>query len=712
MGCSDCKGCIFAVDDCPHADEIEDGKCPSYHKKHKSRDWKRPIKVALVGNANVGKSALFNQMTGLDQRTGNWAGKTVEVARGKALFENRMFEIIDLPGIYSLSSYTEEEEVTRDFLASEEAEVVVNVVDSTALERNLYLTTQILEMGVPVVLALNQADLAKKKGIRIDKKKLAKELGVPVVETVGLTGKGLRKTMHVAKHLAEIQRFHKRRGPRKFEFGKGRGPEMGSEHWMHHAHHLDRRYLPYGPEIEKRVRKLQKMIKGPINGYSPRFLAAKLVEGDALAATLIASKKPSVLETASRMQSELETVHEEDAATIMTQERYSVSNRVAKKVTTVEHSGKLTFGERFDIISTHPFFGYLILITITLGAFFLIFSIGDIVSEWIMMFYEWTGGYVMDAIGDGWLYLILWEGAAQGLIAGVAFVLPYILPFYILLSILEDSGYLARVAILLDSLMHHFGLHGKAFIPMLMGYGCTVPAVLGTRILETRRERFISAFMAGFLPCAARITVVMAVVGAFLGWYWAMGIFVFNILVIATLGLIASKVLPGKSYGLIMEVPQYHFPTPKVVMKQSWMRLKDFVVIALPIIVVGSVVLVVFELFSLNDPINWFFSPVTVWILGLPAAVGVILLLGVLRKELTVVMLVALWNTEALDQHMTAAQMLVFTLFVVFYIPCISTMAALFKEFGIRSTVILSLLQFVAALVIAGGANLLLTILL
>jgi len=653
----------------------------------------------------VGKSALFNQMTGLDQRTGNWAGKTVEVARGKALFENRVFEIIDLPGIYSLSSYTEEEVVTRDFLASEEAEVVVNVVDATALERNLYLTTQILEMGLPVILALNQADLAKKKGIKIDKKVLAKKLGVPVIETVGLTGKGLQKTMHVAKHLVEIQRYHGRAGPTKFESGKRKNPPMGSEHWMHHAHHLDKRFLPYGPEIEKCVVKLEQSIKEPINGYSPRFLAAKLLEGDSLAATLIASKKPKVLEKARRFQTELETIHRENASTIMTQERYSISNKTATEVTNLEHSEKMSRAERFDTLSTHPVFGYIVLVTVILGAFFLIFNLGDILSGWIMNFYDWIGVYVLDALGDGWLYLILWDGAAQGLIAGLAFVLPYILPFYILLAILEDSGYLARVAILLDTLMHRFGLHGKAFIPMILGYGCTVPAVLGTRILETKRERFISAFMAGFLPCAARTTVIMAVGGAFLGWHWALGLYAFNIIVIATLGLIASRILPGKSYGLIMEVPKYHFPTPKVVFKQSWMRLKDFVIVALPIIVVGSVVLVVFEMFNLTGSINWFFRPVTVWMLGLPVAVGVILLLGILRKELTVVMLITLWNTEALDQHMTAAQMLVFTLFVVFYIPCISTMAALFKEFGLRSTLLLSIIQFVIALILQASIS-------
>ena len=670
---------------------------------------KNKVRLALVGNANVGKSAIFNQMTGLDQRTGNWAGKTVELARGKAIYKRRIFEIIDLPGTYSLSSFTEEEEVTRDFLAGGEVDVVVNVIDATALERNLYLTSQVLELGLPMVIALNQADLARKKGLKIDVQNLSRELGVPVTETVGLTGQGLKELMKLAHRLVNIKKFHTGHANRKKLHGH-RHKDRGFDHWIHYAHHLGERYVEFGPEVESRVRLLQDGINKPIQGYPGRFLACKLLEGDEVAATLTASRHPELLETGNRLRDELTEIHGEDSATVMTQERYSISYGIANSVTDITPGGNITLSDKLDRVTTHPLLGLVIFVSVIVSSFFLIFTIGDQVSAWFMTAFEWSGSYVKDNLGDGWFYLIIWEGAVQGFIAALAFVLPYILPFYILLALLEDSGYMARVAILMDAMMHRFGLHGKAFIPMILGYGCTVPAVLGTRILETRRERFIAAFMSGFIPCAARTTVIMALVGDFLGWYWALGLYVFNILLIALLGYFAAKLLPGKAYGLIMEVPRYHLPTAKVVLKQSWMRLRDFVAVAMPIIIVGSVVLVLFEMFNLTDPINVVLSPVTVWVLGLPVAVGVILLLGILRKELTIVMLVTLWSTEALNEHLTGAQMIVFTLFVLFYIPCVSTIAALVKEFGARASLAISMIQFMVALIIGGLCNIIFTI--
>ena len=479
---------------------------------------------------------------------------------------------------------------------------------------------------------------------------------------------------------------------------------------MHHAHHLEKRFVPFGPEVEDRVVGLRNAIGKPVSGYPARFLAAKILEGDELAARLVASRNPDILETANRYRDELSGIHGEEATTVMTSERYSISHRTAESVTRLISGEQLTWQDKLDRTTTHPLFGYIILMGVVLVTFFTIFTVGDRVSELFMSLYERSGGHVENVLGDGWWYLILWDGVVQGFVAAIAFVLPYILPFYLILAVLEDSGYLARVAVLMDAMMHRFGLHGKAFIPMILGYGCTVPAVLGTRILETRRERFISAFLAGFIPCAARTTVIMALVGAFLGWYWALITYTFNLLIIGLLGLIATKVLPGRAYGLIMEVPRYHLPSASVVMKQSWMRLKDFVIVAIPVIVVGSVALVLLEGFGATDGVNWFLSPVTVRVLGLPAAVGIILLLGILRKELTIVMLVTLWNTGSLDQHLTAAQMIVFTMFVIFYIPCVSTMAALLKEFGWRATSIISVTQFVVALAVAGLFNLLFVI--
>lgn len=631
--------------------------------------------MGLVGNANVGKSLIFNQMTGLEQTTGNWAGKTVEMAKGKAIYKNQMFEIVDLPGVYSLSSYSEEEEVTRDYITRGKVDVVVDVIDATALERNLYLTTQVLEMGIPVVIALNQMDLAKKKGLMFDIEKLSKVLGVPIVGTVGLTGQGLEKLMEESVRVVK----------------SGTGSA---------------RYLKYGKEVESRVKRLQDRIAKPIQGFSPRFLASKLLEGDLISATLVVSNDTRLLNLANQLQDELSEIRGEDCSTVMTSERYSLSHRISRSVTKIAPSQIISWSDRLDLWTTHPVFGYIILGVLMVGIFFAIFNIGDMVSGWLMQVYEWGGRKVVDEMGGGWAYRIIWEGGAQGFIAAIAFVLPYILPFYIFLAVLEDSGYLARVAVLMDSLMHKFGLHGKAFIPMILGYGCSVPAVLGTRILDTRRERFISSFLSTMIPCAARTIVIMALIGAFMGWYSALVFYIFNILVIIGLGQLVTRLLPGKAYGLIMEVPNYHIPHFKMVLKQSWMRLKDFIVVALPIIVVGSIVLVLLEYFKLTGPVNTALSPITVGILSLPIAVGVILLLGILRKELTIVMLVALWGNANFSEHLTATQMIVFTLFVMFYIPCVSTLAGLFKEFGMKATLVISGVQFALAVFIAGVANL------
>ena len=361
-----------------------------------------------------------------------------------------------------------------------------------------------------------------------------------------------------------------------------------------------------------------------------------------------------------------------------------------------------TWERKLDAATMHPAGGFLILLAIVLAIFLAVFWAGDLLSALLMHMFVHAGRHVEGALGQGWAYHLLWEGAAQGLIAALAFVLPFLLPFYIIMEVLETTGYLARASVLLDTIMHRFGLHGGAFIPIIMGYGCSVPAVLGTRVLKTRREKFIASVLAVQLPCAARTTVIMALVGAFMGWYWALGLYTFNLVIILVMGLAATKLLPGRSREFHAELPPFRMPNIRHVLRHSWSQLKQFILIAVPIIVVGSILLVLLELFHLADAVNLVFSPVTVWVLGLPAVVGMVLFLGIFRKELTLAMLVTLWNAEPISEHLTAVQMLVFTVFVMFYIPCLSTLAALFKMFGMKRAVMVASLQLVLALVIAG----------
>ena len=675
MGCSECKDCAYGskFEEEPYPFDNDDKSCDGVPNK------KALVRVALVGSANVGKSVIFNHMTGKSQKIGNWAGKTVDLARGSLNFGGQIFELVDLPGIYSLSGQTEDEAVTFEYLASGEIDFVLNILDASSLERNLYVTLQVLEMGLPVVVVLNKIDIALAKGIKIDTAVLSEWLGIPVLEAVGTTGQGLTEIMTMVRRAA----------------CRDEAPETEQ--------------LAYSDDVENRVNKLTDIIGEPISGYPARFLAMKLLEGHEHSAKLVASRNSEILDIASAFQDELNEIYSSDSTEIITSERYALAHRIAEETITESSSIKPGFTEKLDKITTHPVAGYVILAMVMTFSFYLIFTVGTVVSGFMMQIYDIGDQYAQNSLGDGWAYIIIWNGIAQGFIAAVAFVLPFILPFYIFLALLEDSGYLARVAVLMDSTMHSFGLHGKAFIPLVLGYGCSVPAVLGTRILETRRERIITGFLTTIIPCAARTVVIMALVGVFLGWYWALGFYILNLLVVFILGRAATKLIPGETYGMIMEIPRYHLPKAKLVLKQTWRRLRDFIIMALPILVFGSVLMVVLESSNISDPINLLLSPLTVWILGLPVAVGLILVLGVFRKELTMIMLISLVNVlnyDSVTDYMTMGQIVVFTLFVMFYIPCISTLAAMLKEYGAAITAKIAVAQTLLAMLIAGGANL------
>ncbi|MCX8176545.1 MAG: ferrous iron transport protein B, partial [Candidatus Bathyarchaeota archaeon] len=295
----------------------------------------------------------------------------------------------------------------------------------------------------------------------------------------------------------------------------------------------------------------------------------------------------------------------------------------------------------------------------------------------------------------------------------VTITLPYIVPFYIILYLLEDSGYLSRVAFLMDNVMHKMGLHGKAFIPLILGYGCNVPACLGCRIMETHRERLIAVFVTTLVPCAARTVIILGLVGKYLGVEWALTLYIFNLLVIFTLGRLAFKALPGEPTALIMEMPDYKLPHLKTVLRQTWFRLFEFIKIAFPLIVLGSFAIKLVEVFGLLKPITSALSPITVTWLGLPAITGITLIFGVLRKELTLVMLATLLETTSFNNipGFGPIQMVVFTLVVMFYIPCISTIAALIKEIGWKKALIITIFEVTFAITVGGIAYRILTFL-
>jgi len=635
--------------------------------------------IALAGNANVGKSVIFNQLTGLHQHIGNWPGKTVERAEGTLHFKGYTIDVIDLPGIYSLSTYSLEELVSRKYIAVERPDMVINVVDASVLERNLFFTLQLIELGTPMIIALNQMDVARSKGIRIDPEKLEKLLGVPIITTVAVKGIGIFELLSKAVEMIE----------------------NGEK-----AKHLEVRY---GDEVELRIAEIAKMLKNLQFWYPPRYVAVKLLEGDEEITREIQRMEPRITNAARDLAVEIEQLHGHSCSTVITSERYEIAGCIAREAQELVSPKRPQLEERIHDLTTHKILGYPIMILSLLLIFCFIFAFGNFTSGLLGDLFHSMESLFSNVFGTGIAQELVWGGIIEGLIAGITIALPYIAPFYIILYVLENSGYLSRIAFLMDNAMHKIGLHGKAFIPIMLGFGCNVPACLGCKIMETERERLLAAFVTTLVPCAARTVIILGLVGQFLGIQWALALYMINLLFIVLLGRLAFKILPGEPTALIMEMHAYKVPHMKTVLKQTWFRLAEFIKIALPLIIVGSLVVKIAEVAGLLDPISTAMSPITVMWLGLPAIAGIALMFGVLRKELTLIMLAAFLGTTNFAQVLTPVQMIVFTLVAMFYIPCIATIAALIREFGWKKAMYIAAFEMVFAIGIGGIALRILT---
>jgi len=650
---------------------------------------KKEVTIALAGNANVGKSALFNQLTGASQTIGNWPGKTVEKAEGTLFFMGRTLRVIDLPGIYSLSTFSIEEMIAREYIATGRPDVIVNVVDASSLERNLYLTLQLLEMEAPLIIALNQVDYASKRGIRVDAKRLSELLGVPVIPTVAITGEGVEELLRAI-----------------IDYLDGKIKASGKDF--------------KGKEVERVLEKLSKAIASNLPEisriYPPRWLAIKLLEEDEDVEGKVRSHENGhlIMALAEAAREELENIHGEPSQVVMASERYGFASRIAKEVTQFEVP-RISIEERLSYLTTHRVLGYPILLAVIASMFWIIFAVGGRLSGILDDLFE----EIVLPIGKGAIGAILPEGVAgliadgvlAGIGAGLSIALPFIIPFYALLAILEDSGYLPRAAFLMDNLMHKIGLHGKAFIPLLLGFGCSVPACLACRIMERDRERFLAAFVAILIPCAARTVVIMGLVGAYLGLMPALALYAFDLALVLLVGRLAYRALPGEPIGLIMEMPPYRMPSWRIVMRKTWSRTKSFAYVAFPYIVAGSLILEAIKIAGWLDPLADAMAPLVVQWLGLPKEAGITLIFGILRKELTLILLATLAGTANYAEILSPIQMIVFSLVAMIYFPCISTVAALVKEFGWRKAVLTALFDIGLAIALGGLAFRLLSLL-
>ncbi|HNR66314.1 MAG TPA: nucleoside recognition domain-containing protein, partial [Atribacterota bacterium] len=358
-----------------------------------------------------------------------------------------------------------------------------------------------------------------------------------------------------------------------------------------------------------------------------------------------------------------------------------------------------------DNIFMHPVLGYISLIAILYLFFNFVFYLGNLLEEPLLGFFYQFLPLIEEKLGHNLLLFNIVSGIIQGIAGGIAIVLPYLFPFLLGLAFLEDVGYLPRIAFLMDTFLHRIGLHGKAIIPLILGYGCTVPAVMATRILESERDRLIASILTTMIPCAARITIIFGLVAFYLGPKAALFVYILNIIVVAISGKILSQMMPEITPGMIMEIPSYHIPSPKVLLAKVWLRMKEFIVIAWPLLIIGSIALSLLKYWKLEYFINELISPVTL-LLGLPIAVGVTLIFGILRKELSMIMLVQALGVTDISLVMNAAQIMTFTIFVLFYVPCAATIAVLIREIGGEKTVFTVLFTFLIALILATATRL------
>ncbi len=604
--------------------------------------------IALVGQPNSGKSTLFNALAGYRAVSSNFPGTTVELLRGKALIGGRPAEIVDLPGTYSLLAGDRAEQVTRDFLLSDQVDVVVNVIDASLLGRSLELTLELAELGLPMVVCLNMMDEAKRKGIRIDSEKLSQLLGVPVVETVASRGVGLSRL------TAAVSRAKPARPPR------------------------------YSADVERVIGRIEELAAPRAGGLPSRYLAISLLAGES-PGDAGSSELSAEVERARR---ELAELRGEDPALVLSNERHAAALNLFEQVAQVGHA-RVDWRERLDQVLMHPLLSYPLLLLVLWGMFWVVFKVGGILEGVLIPPLEGVTDSLEALLGGGVVAHVL-VGAFQGLWAGLAIALPYLVPFLFILALMEDVGYLPRVGYLMDALMHKMGLHGKSVIPFLLGYGCSVPAVLATRILEDERDRLITAALAVMVPCAGRAIVIFGLVGQYVGPLWAFGLYLLNIVVIVLAGWILKKLLPGMGPGLILEIPPYRLPSLRTLLGKTWLRLKEFVVIAWPLLVVTSAGFALIEALGWARALNTGVRFIT-WPLGLPPETGVPLVFGILRKELSLLMLAQAFGTAQFSQVLSQAQMIVFTGFVLFYMPCLATVAALGKELGWRRSAIVLL---------------------
>ena len=649
-------------------------------KKETKKTKGNEITVALVGNPNSGKTTVFNNLTGAHQSVGNWPGVTVEKKEGKININGEVLRIIDLPGTYNLGNYSEDERIARDFILFEKPEIIINIVDATNLERNLYLTFQLLEMGARVVLALNMSDELKIKQMNIDSEKLALLIGIPVVPTVAIHGEGLNEL------LQEVLRESKKKDLRSFA-------------------------VDYGKEIENEIINLDHHLLLNLsweNSDKSRWFAIKLLEGEMntlqkLVKNLNIERFIPIRDKAVKR---LENLLGEEVESLIAERRYDfIQKIVAQAITRKETSeAQLSLSDKIDRIVTNRYIGIPLFLFAMWALFQFTFKVGDPFIGYIEGFFEWLTGVIEPWLVGLGASELLRSFVLDGVIGGLGSVLvfiPNIFLLFLAISLLEDSGYMARAAYIMDRFMHTLGLHGKSFIPFLIGFGCNVPAIMATRTLENRRDRLITILINPLMSCSARLPVYILFAGAFFGAHQGLVIFslyLMGIVLAILMGIVFKKFLfKGESSHFVMELPPYRLPTLKNTWIHIWGRLSSFIRRAGTIIF--AVVILIWVLSNLPAGVEFASQESFLGRIGSalapifkPAGFGtwqaaVALLFGVLAKEVVVGTLAVLYGiaelglSESLIVHSwTPLSAYAFMVMTLIYVPCVATIGTIKRE--------------------------------
>ena len=674
---------------------------------------RRNINVALIGNPNCGKTSLFNMASGAKEHVGNYSGVTVGAKEGEMDYKGYKFKIVDLPGTYSLSAYSPEEIYVRRYLHDEVPDVIINVVDASNLERNLYLTTELIDMDRSMIIALNLYDELEKRKVKFDHDAMSRMIGVPMVPTVSKTGRGVDRLFDTIIDVYE-----------------------GKNDVVRHVH------IGFSKDIEESIKQLQTLLKKENTldmQFSARYLSLKLMEDDREVTEMLKSLPhfDEIFALKNKLVAKIEANHQEDITTIIANSKYGFVSGALRETFEEEESESTKLSTSVDTIITSKLFGFPIFIFIMWLMFWATFTIGKYPMDWIDSFVGWIGNLVSTYMPDGPLKDMIVDGIIGG-VGGVIVFLPNILILYAFISFMEDSGYMARAAFIMDKIMHKIGLHGKSFIPLVMGFGCNVPAIMATRTIESRTSRLITILIVPFMSCGARLPIYLLLVGIFFpnnASFVLLGMYLLGIIV----AVITSKLLRRFHYRedetpFVMELPPYRIPTLKATLRHMWGKGQQYLKKMGGLILVASLIIWALSYFprpneqtieqTRTELISNGISPDSVDVeavastensylgrigkaiqpifepLGFNWKMTVSLISGTVAKETVVSTLGVLYsgNSEATQADMgkrlqqinpqtgkpdfTPLVAMCFMIFVLIYVPCLATIVAIVKESG------------------------------